>query len=154
MDCNSFHECIVPGLDVLIGDPDFLAPNKDTKPKARMLYIPSFYVYRTLDFYKEQTNRGESARILSSIFGEINRSGSDTFVFKNGMKLRFRDFPKHTVFHGLNEHSSEKYDSSKFHAIAIAKALQDEYGRENVAIMTGSDLLATPAAFNNIDVLG
>ena len=156
MSHSGFHDYIVPGLDVLIGDPDFLLPDKNTRPKASVLYIPSFYVYRVLDFYKEQSNRGESARELTAIFGEIaeemNRTGSDTFVFKNGMKLKFKDFPESPVFHGLNHNSSDKYNSSKFHAIAIAKTLQNELGKENVAIMTGSDQLATPAAFNNIDI--
>ncbi|MBR3220257.1 PhoH family protein [Candidatus Saccharibacteria bacterium] len=157
MSHESFHDYIVPGLDVLIGDPDFLTPDKDTRPKAKKLYVPSFYVYRVLDFYKEQTNRGESARELTAIFGEIsetmNRNNANHYQFKNGMRLEFKDFPESPVFHGLSHSSSsEKYNSSKFHAIAIAKTLQDEFGKENVAIMTGSDQLATPAAFNKIDV--
>ena len=43
MDNGNFHDIIVPGLDTLISDPDFLNPGKDTRPKARMLCIPSFY---------------------------------------------------------------------------------------------------------------
>ena len=156
MSRSNFHDYIVPGLDVLIGDPDFLTPGKDTRPKAKMLIIPSFYVYRVLDFYKEQTNRGESARELTAIFGEIaeemNRTNQDVFIFKNGMRLKFKDFPKDPVFHGLSHNSQDKYNSSKFHAIAIARDLQQEYGKDNVAIMTGSDQLATPAAFNSIDI--
>ena len=157
MSRKNFHDHIVPGLDVLIGDPDFLTPDKDTKKKAEILYVPSFYVYRVLDFYKEQTNRGESARELTAIFGEIaeamNHNDTDEYVFKNGMHLKFKDFPENPVFHGLGHNgSNEKYNSSKFHAIAIAKSLQQELGKENVAIMTGSDQLATPAAFNRIDI--
>ena len=53
MSSSSFHDFIVPGLDVLISDPEFLVPDKNTKPKARMLYVPSFYLYRVLDFYNE-----------------------------------------------------------------------------------------------------
>ena len=151
-----FHDFIVPGLDVLIGEPDFLTPGENTKPKAKTLCIPSFYVYRILDFYKEQTNRGESARELTAIFGEIaeamNENSSDTFVFKNGMKLMFKDCPENPIFRGLSRGVNERYNSSKYHAIAIAKLLQAEVGKENVAIMTGSDQLATPAAFNRIDV--
>lgn len=71
MSQESFHHYIVPGLDVLISDPSFLTPNKETRPKAKTLVIPSFYVYRLLDFYNEQTNRGESARELTEILGEI-----------------------------------------------------------------------------------
>ena len=84
MSSSSFHDFIVPGLDVLISDPEFLVPDKNTKPKARMLYVPSFYLYRVLDFYNEQSNRGESARELTDIFGEIsgamNLNDSDTFA--------------------------------------------------------------------------
>lgn len=156
MTCNGMHDCIVPGLDVLIGDPDFLLPNKNNQPKANLLCVPSFYIYRVLDFYQEQTNRGESARELTAIFGEIaeemNRTNSYVYTFKDGMKLTFEDFPENPVFNGLSHNSSEKYNSSKFHAIAIAKVLQKKYGKENVAIMTGSDQLATTAAFNRIDV--
>lgn len=157
MSRENFHDFIVPGLDVLIGDPDFLTPDKDTRPKAKVLYVPSFYVYRVLDFYKEQTNRGESARELTAIFGRIaetmNRNNTDEYHFANGMRLVFKDFPDAPVFHGLSPHtSSEKYNSSKFHAIAIAKKLQTDLGKDNVAIMTGSDQLATPAAFNKIDI--
>lgn len=157
MSRNNFHDYIVPGLDVLIGDPDFLTPDKDTRPKAEVLYVPSFYVYRVLDFYKEQTNRGESARELTAIFGRIaetmNRKSTDTYRFDNGMLLKFVDFPTAPVFHGLSPNtSSEKYNSSKFHAIAIARELQQKFGKDQVAIMTGSDQLATPAAFNKIDV--
>lgn len=156
MSQGSFHDNIVPGLDVLISDPDFLTPSEKTKPKAKTLFVPSFYIYRVLDFYKEQTNRGESARELTATFGEIaeimNRKGIDTFIMKNGMKLKFVDFPESPVFRGLSRSSSEKYESSKFHAIAIAKALQLQFGKDSVAIMTGSDQLATPAVFNGIDV--
>ena len=156
MSQKKFHDYIVPGLDVLISDPDFLVPDENTKPKAKVLYIPSFYIYRLLDFYNEQTNRGESARELTAIFGDIadkmNQSEEDVFIFENGMQLKFEDFPENVVFHGYKGYSGEKYSSSKFHAIAIAKVLQERFGKDNVAIMTGSDQLATPAAFNKIDV--
>ena len=156
MSQESFHNYIVPGLDVLISDPSFLTPNKNTKPKAKTLFIPSFYVYRLLDFYNEQTSRGESVRELTTILGEIfermNRSGCKAYTFENGMKLEFRDLPENPVFRGLSKSTIDKYSSSKFHAIAIAKVLQDDFNKNQVAIMTGSDQLATPAAFNNIDI--
>lgn len=156
MSQNAFHDLIVPGLDVLIGDPSFLAPSKETKPKAEMLLIPSFYIYRTMDFYREQSNRGESARELTAIFnmisGSMNRNRSDLFVFENGMKLKFKDFPQNPIFRGLSQSSRDWRESSKFHAIAIAKALQAEHGKSKVAVMTGSDQLATLAAFNHVNV--
>lgn len=152
----NFHDVIVPGLDMLISDPDFLVPDENTKPKAKMLYVPSFYLYRILDFYNEQSNRGESARELTDIFGEIsgamNLSNSDVFVFRNGMRLKFKDLPEGSDFHNMQWSSHDKYSSSKFHAIAVAKVAQEEFGKENVAIMTGSNQLATPALFNRIDV--
>lgn len=153
---GSFHSCIVPGLDVLIGDPSFLTPNKDTKKKADILYIPSFYIYRVLDFFNEQTSRGEACRELTAIFGtiteEMNRSSNDIYTFKNGMTMKFKDFPENPVFKGIAHNSDEKYTSSKFHAIAIAKTLQRDSGKDSVAIMTGSDQLATLATFNRINV--
>lgn len=82
----------------------------------------------------------------------MNHDESKTYVFKNGMRLEFRDFPENPTFRGFSKSTVEKYSSSKFHAIAIAKVLQEELGKDKVAIMTGSDQLATPAAFNNIDI--
>ncbi len=153
---GSFHSCVVPGLDVLIGDPSFLTPNRGTKKKADILYIPSFYIYRVLDFFNEQTSRGEACRELTAIFGtiteEMNRSGSDIYTFENGMTMKFRDFPENPFFRGIPHSSEEKYTSSKFHAIAIAKTLQRDLDKDSVAIMTGSDQLATLATFNRIDV--
>lgn len=156
MSSTTFHDFIVPGLDVLISDPDFLLPDKNSKPKAKVLYIPSFYLYRVLDFYNEQSNRGESARELTDIFGVISgvmkQNNSNVCTFKNGMKLEFWDLPERSEFYKMQWSSHDKLSSSKFHAIAIAKMAQEKHGEDNVAIMTGSDQLATPALFNRIDV--
>lgn len=153
---SDFHDLIVPGLDMLISDPDVLIPDERTKKKAEVLYVPSFYVYRILDFYEEQSNRGESARELTAILREISeimgQSCSDTFIFRNGMKLKFVDSPDRVVLRGMPRNLLDEGDSAKLQAIAVAKVLQEQYGKEDVAIMTGSDHLATLAAFNNIDV--
>lgn len=153
---KSFHKYIIPGLDVLISDPDFLVPKRDTKPKADILFIPSFFIYRILGFFDEQTNRGEAARELTAIFGTIsdaiNHNDSDTYTFENGMQLKFVDLGEEIILRGILDDAYKNYNSSKFHAITIARQLQKKFGEENVAIMTGSDQLATLAAFNQIDV--
>lgn len=157
MEPVSFHNHIVPGLDLLIGDPDFLMPKEKTKPKAKCLHVPSYYIYRVEDFYNEDTTRGESCRTLTRIFGVIAEkmkwTGSKEFLFPNGMTLRFEDVPPPERFNlrGSPENYKSNQHSSKFHAIALAKQLQDSY-KKDVAIMTGSDQLATPALFNGIDV--
>ena len=150
-----FHQYIIPGLDVLIGDPEFLRPTATTPPKAKMLYIPASYIYRVLDFYKEQSTRGDSARELTYIFGkildEMNERHVDQYHFDNKMILKFEEVPENPSFIGYRG-SHDKYASSKFQAIALAKSMQDRHGAGEVAIMTGSDQLAPPAALNKIDI--
>lgn len=138
---KNYHECIIPAMDILIGDPDILSPEKTTKKKADHLYIPLEYVDRIDDFYHEQTTRGDSARQLTITFGNmlehIHQTGQNYVTMKNGMVVHFES---------VNLDS----DSSKQHAIQLAKELQKR--GERVAIMTGSPRMVMKAAAAKVDL--
>lgn len=141
---EEYHPYIIPGLDVLIGDPDILSPeSKDTKKKADYLFIPSGYVDRLNDFYDELSSRGEASRQvikrISQIKIEMNRKRISEYVCKNGMKIIFQE-------------TDPNYHGSKQQAINLAKSLQRQHGQDYVAIMSGSDPLIAAAAMANIDV--
>lgn len=141
---ESYHDFIVPGLDVLIGDPKILKPDKSTKKKAEKLFIPNGYISRISDFYHEQSGRGDACRellgTLSEILEKIHLSDDDEYTFDNGMKLSFVGSKTNPL-------------SSKDQAIDIAKCIKDKHGcHYSVAIMTGGDQLAALASLNDIDV--
>ena len=88
-----YHDFIVPGLDVLIGDPSIIDPMPDDKKRAEIFYIPDNYIYRVIDFYNEQSGRGDSCRELTRRFGIILETmrelEEDTFVMDNGTIITF-----------------------------------------------------------------
>lgn len=92
-----YHNHIVPGLDVLIGDPSILTPTKDSKKRADFFHIPEGYVYRAIDFYHEQSGRGDACRELTrrfeEILGAIRDNGPETFELENGTLVSFVKTP-------------------------------------------------------------
>ena len=159
-----FHKYLVPGLDVLIGNPSFLAPGPETRPKARRLLIPESYLYRIDDFHNEMSTRGEAAKELQTIFSEeilrrIHNEGLPYYTFKNGMQLEIVPDEKCKFTGRLNP------KSSKSQAVATALSCLDSSSRNreemnddppidasNLAVMTGSDSLAILAYLHGIDV--
>lgn len=144
------HDCIVPGLDMLIGDPSILCPEPDTPQKARLICIPKIYVRRLCDFYDELSTRGESSKELIAIISYLlehstsrnSHSPIYTYQLKNGT---------HVEFHDVNIYDEDRrHPSSKAHAIKLAKELLHDY--YDTAIMTGSDKLSVAAALEGIDV--
>lgn len=145
------YDFIVPGLDVLIGDPEILDPPPGSKKYAKTLYIPEGYVHRVIDFYHEQSGRGDACRELTcrfkTILNAINESKSGLFTLKNGTVVDFVDIS--SALNNLD--STLSPNSSKDQAIITAK--QRLSCGKNVAIMTGSDQLATLAALHGIHVI-
>ncbi len=147
------HEYIVPGLDVLIGDPSILYPHADEKKYAEAFFIPENYVHTVISFYDEQSGRGDSCRELVRRFGEILSAIEDPkcgFILKNGTVIFFIRQAELKLEKNLN------LNSSRHQTIMTAKYIQEAelYKKfSNVAIMTGSDTLATLAALYNIDVV-
>ena len=146
---QEWHQHLVPALDALIGNPDILTPDEGTEKKANVLYLPRYYVDRVNMFLGEQSNRGESAKILlgsfSHILGKIHYSGGIDYVCKNGMTIKF--MPEENA----NEYSSGGRIGASAHALDVAKRVQADHGNE-VAILTGDDYMASSAFINGLDV--
>lgn len=149
---SHYHNYLVAAMDMLIGDPDVLTPEKDTKKKADYLCIPIQYLDKLGEWRHEFSSRGEAAKRIIYSMGEMlaylnNNPESDGNVFtcKNGMKIMFADA---SVPAGINVHSTSL-------AIALAQTLQNKHGGRKtgkVAIMTGSDWMVAKASAAHIDV--
>ena len=90
-----WHPHIVPALDALIGAPDMLRPEKQTKRKADTLYIPEIYIDKVEAFRDELSSRGEASKNIlgyfTDILGAIHNSSEmkDGFICDNGMIIKF-----------------------------------------------------------------
>ena len=146
----NFHDFIVPGLDVLIGDPSILDPKPDDKKRAKTFYIPESYIYRVIDFYNEQSGRGDSCRELTRRFNIIletmHQTHQDFFVLNNSTVVKFVKTDE------FNFHTELNYKSSKSHTIAAAKIVSKQVDPSQLAIMTGSDQLSVLASLHCIDI--
>lgn len=143
------HRCIVPGLDVLIGGPEIFSPRHHAPRKAEVICIPKMYLRRLGDFYDELSTRGEASKeIFHDIDSLLTRCQPDQHNtircrLANGTILELHDT-------GYVSDTDQRHPSSKEHAIGLTRHLQSE-GRD-VALMTGSDKLATFAALEGLDV--
>ncbi|MBQ6354982.1 PhoH family protein [Candidatus Saccharibacteria bacterium] len=145
--------CIIPALDVLIGDPDILSPKPETAKIADHLYIPINYIDRLGKFNSEygQSTRRESSHILLGVIGKmleaINHGDPKKpyYACANGMRVEFRS-PQTTDHAALG---------SKQSAITLAQELKiaAENGHHNeVSIMTGDNHMIAKAAEAKIEV--
>ena len=150
---GNWHSALVPALDALIGDPSIIEPEKSTKLKAEIMYIPEQYIDRVCDFRDELSSRGEAAKSLlrsfSRILEEIHKNPSDSerksrcYECKNYMKICFVgdiDVPR-----GADR------KSATVNCLAVANHYNQQPG-SSVAILTGDDFMAAKALKNNIDV--
>ena len=148
-----WHPHIVPALDALIGAPDMLMPEKQTKRKADTLYIPEIYIDKVEAFRDELSSRGEASKNIlgyfTDILGAIHNSSEmkDGFICDNGMIIKFMS-PE-----DVNLSSSNQAKSSSAFTLATAKTIQDSYGVNNTAILTGDDYMSSKAYRKNIDVV-
>ena len=55
---SHYHNYLVAAMDMLIGDPDVLTPEKDTKKKADYLCIPIQYLDKLGEWRHEFSSRG------------------------------------------------------------------------------------------------
>ncbi|MBQ1528209.1 hypothetical protein IIZ77_01005, partial [Candidatus Saccharibacteria bacterium] len=93
---KDYHEYLVPGLDVLISDPDLIEfkPDEEREAKCKRLLIPEFYLDRLKDFGKEYdyTARGRKSSVLISNINQIismsSRSEDGCAKFPNGMEAQ------------------------------------------------------------------
>lgn len=144
------HECIVPGLDMLIGDPEVLCPTAQTPQKARLICIPKVYIRRLSDFYDELSTRGEASKELLATITILLENSTATNSHNSVYTCRLAN-GTHVEFHNVDVYDEDRrHPSSKAHAIQLAKELSRDY--YDTAIMTGSDKLAVAAALEGIDV--
>lgn len=149
---KEFHPKLVPALDALIGDPDLLSPDEDTKKKAETLYIPMQYIDRLREFRHEMSSRGEAATKILAKFSKILEAthyadGKEkVFECNNGMRIEFMSRLD------ISEVSTNGHVGSNTHALAAAKALQKKYDPTDIAIMTGDTYMSSKALANDIDV--
>ena len=144
-----WHNNIIPALDALIGDPGILTPEKDTKLKAEIMYIPDQYIDRICDWRDELSTRGEAAKnllhIFSDILEEIHDAPGESKVYtcKNGMKVCFVS--------DIQIPRGADHKSATVNALAVANHY-NQMPNSSVAILTGDDFMASKALKNNIDV--
>ena len=151
------HAIIIPGLDVLIGDPKILCPTVLTIPKAQTLIIPQCYVL-LLDLFEKEHNSGraEAAKQLTPKIKDIARyihnNNGKAYTCKNGMKIIFH---KDSYYVTCINKTIKAQDVSAINAaIETAKHYignTPKSNTEDIAILTGSDILATLALFEDID---
>lgn len=147
---NKWHGCIVPGLDMLIGDPDVLCPTARTPKKAELICIPKVYIRRLCDFYDELSTRGEASKELLTTISELLEN-STARNGQNPIYVCQLANGTHVEFHDVCVYDEDYlHPSSKAHAIQLAKDLSRDYF--DTAIMTGSDKLAVAAAIEGIDI--
>lgn len=144
---SNYHPVIVPALDALIGDPDLLKPDLNTKPVANRMYIPAQYIQRIRKFRDENTGRGEAAKELLALFamilGKIHYSSEKFYSCNNGMRIYFVEDDDLDL-------SAKQIDSSTANTIAVVKYLQ----RDNIkaTVLTGDDSTCASAFLNKINV--
>jgi len=150
---KDFHPVLVPALDALIGDPGLITPTKDGKLKANDLYIPAQYIDRIHEFRDEdkQSSRGEAATTLLGSFSHMlevihYNDSDDAFTCANGMRIHFMPDDK------LKLISTNRRSGSTTHALATARLAQENYGKDDVAILTGDDYMTSKALMSDIDV--
>ena len=150
---SHYHNYLVAAMDMLIGDPDVVDPEKitpDTKRKADVLCIPLQYLDKLGEWRHEMSSRGEAAKRLIKSFGEMlvylnsHPNEDNAFLCQNGMRICFSEAPVPIS----DAHST-------LLAVSLAKQLQQKH-RSNksgsVAIMTGSDWMVAKASAAHIDI--
>ena len=150
---GNWHSALVPALDALIGDPSIIEPEKSTKLKAEILYIPEQYIDRVCDFRDELSSRGEAAKSLlrsfSNILEEIHKNPNDGekksryYECKNYMKICFVS--------DINVPNGADRKSATVNCLAVANHYNQQ-PNSSVAILTGDDYMAAKAKTNDIDV--
>ena len=148
---SDYHKYLVAAMDMLIGNPEVIDPEKitkDTKKKADYLCIPVQYLDKLGEWRYELSSRGEAAKRLIPCIGEIlaylnNHPNNDNaFTCANGMKIKIQ----------TNAIAPDEAHSTTL-AVSLAQQLKQEVKTKgSVAIMTGSDWMAAKASASHIDV--
>ena len=178
---EKLHKYLIPGLDYLIGNPDALTPTANTKLKAEYMIIPDHYTRRCGQFRDELSTRGEAAKILVETFahssGTMYTTKQNEYECENGMKIIFQkeiadaeslipDPEKHGTtsenfwkrifkwIYLLMNNQQDKLNTSDYTVLAAKWFIENApfEDRDDLAILTGDNMLVTTAYRNNIDV--
>lgn len=165
---KDYHEYLVPGLDVLISDPDLIEfkPDEEREAKCKRLLIPEFYLDRLKDFGKEYdyTARGRKSSVLISNINQIislsSRSDDGCARFPNGMEAQVVSY--------RYDPSDQRFDpnSATQQTIKTAQYLLTGDGareiglptdhkpldKESLAVLTGDAFLSGKTLLRKIDV--
>lgn len=159
---SHYHNYIVAAMDMLIGDPDVIDPDKitaDTKRKADYLCVPIQYLDKLGEWRHELNSRGEASKRLIKSIGEMlcyinNRSSGEEKVFlaKNGMKILFCEAPYATEVHSTSLAISLAQELQREHGVSRLSKQQKGSKSGSIAIMTGSDWMVAKASAAHIDI--
>ena len=152
---KSYHQVLVPALDALIGNPEILNPDTQTKKKADILAIPAHFIMRATELRGEQTSRGEACGELlkqfNMILGDVHYEGKH--ICDNGMEIVFIE--DRNVTKTVNPSNRRGYEpsSSKVEAIKAAKLYQSKLKNgQTLAILTGDNAMSSLAYSEGFDV--
>lgn len=152
---KSYHQVLVPALDTLIGNPEILNPDTQTKKKADILAIPAHFIMRATELRGEQTNRGEACGELlkqfNMILGDIHHEGKH--ICDNGMEIVFIEDRNATKTVNPSNHRGYEPSSSKMETIKAAKLYQSKLKNgQTLAILTGDNAMSSLAYSEGFDV--
>ena len=152
---KSYHQVLVPALDALIGNPEILNPDTQTKKKADILAIPAHFIMRATELRGEQTNRGEACGELlkqfNMILGDIHHEGKH--ICDNGMEIVFIEDRNATKTVNPSNRRGYEPSSSKMETIKAAKLYQSKLKNgQTLAILTGDNAMSSLAYSEGFDV--
>ena len=152
---KSYHQVLVPALDTLIGNPEILNPDTQTKKKADILAIPAHFIMRATELRGEQTNRGEACGELlkqfNMILGDIHHEGKH--ICDNGMEIVFIEDRNATKTVNPSNRRGYEPSSSKMETIKAAKLYQSKLKNgQTLAILTGDNAMSSLAYSEGFDV--
>ena len=153
-----YHEILIPALDALIGNPELLSPDADTKKKADILAIPAHFIMRATELRGEQSSRGDACsellKMFNTILGDIHRDNKHFCA--NGMEITFiKDQNIARTVRHPNSHGYEP-SSSKVETIKAARQYKAELAKnksdQKLAILTGDNAMSSLAYSEGFDV--
>ena len=152
---KSYHQVLVPALDALIGNPEILNPDTQTKKKADILAIPAHFIMRATELRGEQTSRGEACGELlkqfNMILGDVHHEGKH--ICDNGMEIVFIEDRNVTKTVNTSNHRGYEPSSSKVETIKAAKLHQSKLKNgQTLAILTGDNAMSSLAYSEGFDV--
>lgn len=152
---KSYHQVLVPALDALIGNPEILNPDTQTKKKADILAIPAHFIMRATELRGEQTSRGEACGELlkqfNMILGDVHHEGKH--ICDNGMEIVFIEDRNVTKTVNTSNHRGYEPSSSKVETIKAAKLYQSKLKNgQTLAILTGDNAMSSLAYSEGFDV--